>query len=369
MSLKIYGIHHVSTIAQHPQENVEFYTGFLGLRMVKNTLNYDDVSMYHFYYGNHDATQNVTTFFPMPSAEEGKVGVGQVGYQTYAVPVGALSFWQQRLQDFKIPYFMMTRFGKRHLIFKDPHGYELEMVEKTSFHDLNQWEYNGVKRDVAIQGIDSVALYSSHKQATLDLLTDIFGYHEVGHDAGMIKLRVSDDLGGEIELRDAQAPIGTRGYGTVHHVALKVDDGSLDAWYERLVEKGFTPTHIRKRHYFQSIYFRDKGGILFELATLGPGMLVDEPFETLGETFIVPDHFKEKTAEILEHLAPIEVREIAQLHTYSYRDRNEYEFLKKRHDVVAQIAAIKNKKTLTQEDESALKALRETFKTLRETLK
>lgn len=369
MNLKIHGIHHVSTIAQHPQENVEFYTGFLGLRMVKNTLNYDDVSMYHFYYGNHDATQNVSTFFPMPSADEGKVGTGQVGYQTYAVPVGSLPFWEKRLQDFKIPYFMMNRYGLRYLVFKDPHGFELEMVEKPAYHDLNQWEFNGVKPEVAIQGIDSVALYSSHKQATLDLLVDLFGYQQVASDQGMIRLRVSDDLGGEIELRESQAPIGTRGYGTVHHVALKVDDGSLDGWYELLVEKGYTPTHIRKRHYFQSIYFRDKGGILFELATLGPGMMVDEPFETLGEAFIVPEHFKEKTDEILAQLAPIEVREIDQLHTYSYRDRQEYEFLKKRQDVVDQIAAIKRKDVLTDKDEASLKALRETFKTLRETLK
>lgn len=140
MVLKTLGIHHISVVAQHPQENVDFYTSFLGLRWVKNTLNFDDKTMYHFYYGNHDASINLSTFFPMPSSDEGSVGVGQVAYQTYVVPMGSFEFWEKRLNAFGLSYYYMIRFGKQFLIFQDTHGYELELVEATIPNISNKWE-------------------------------------------------------------------------------------------------------------------------------------------------------------------------------------------------------------------------------------
>ena len=369
MELKTQGIHHISVIAQHPQENVEFYTGFLGLRLVKNTLNYDDMSMYHFYYGNHNASGNVSTFFPIPSSEEGKVGQGQVAYQTYLIPNGSMDFWVNRLKDFKIPFYKMKRHNRVYLIFKDPHGYELEMLEHDEVLKSNNWEFNGVNKAVSIQSIKSAGLYSSNREETHKLLTSVLGYVEVSRDAGMILYRINDGLDGEIELRESDAEIGTRGYGTVHHIALKVGDEDIEKWYTKLIEEGYSPTEVKDRNYFKALYFRDRGGILFELSTLSPGMLVDEDEATLGERFIIPKHHIEYKEEIMKRLAPVEVKEIDGLNTYSYRNRNEYDFVMKRQSLLKQINALKSKENLNEDDHLELDNLRKAYKATREDFK
>lgn len=369
MELKTKGIHHISVIAQHPQENIEFYTGFLGLRLVKNTLNYDDMSMYHFYYGNHNASGNVSTFFPIPSSEEGKVGQGQVAYQTYLIPKGSMEFWVNRLQAFKLPYFKMKRHGRIYLVFKDPHGYELEMVEHDEVLQSNNWEFNGVNKAVSIQSIKSAGLYSSNREETHKLLTSVLGYSEVARDAGMILYRINDGLDGELEIRESDAEIGTRGYGTVHHIALRVSDDDIEKWYDKLVELGYSPTEVKERNYFRALYFRDRGGILFELSTLSPGMLVDEDEETLGESFIIPKHQLEFKEEILKRMAPVEVKEITQINTYSYRNRSEYEFVTNRQNILNAINHIKSKGDLSEEDHAELDRLRKAYKATREDFK
>lgn len=362
MKLKTYGIHHVSTIAQHPQENVEFYTGFLGLRLVKQTLNYEDSMMYHFYYGNHNASENISTFFPIPSADEGKVGTGQVAYQSYAVPKGSFNFWEKRLQAFNIPYYKMNRFGNWYLIFSDPHGYELELVETDMMGIENKWEYNGVTHDVSLQGILSAGLFSSNMLETDKLLTEILGYELIDENEEYRRYRIGNYLGGYLELRKSQIEPGQRGYGTAHHIALKIDDNAVEAWYQYLEENGYNPTKPRNRRYFQAIYFRDRGGILFELSTKSPGMMLDESEEELGKSFIIPQHFLDQTNEILKRIVPIEVRPIERLTTYSYRTLNEYEFVKRRQNILEQINKIKAKDTLNANDEKELESLREAFK-------
>lgn len=369
MKLPILGIHHISVIAQQPQENVEFYTGVLGLRLVKNTLNYDDMSMYHFYYGNEDASGNLSTFFPIPSSEEGVVGTGQVAYQTYLVPKGSFDFWSKRLESFKVPYYFMNRHGRRYLVFKDPHGYELEMVETMNSSLPNPWEFNGVDAQVGIQSILSAGLYSSDISSTHTLLTEIFGYKQVGLDGGMRLYRLHDGIDGELEIRDTMATPGKRGYGTVHHIALRVHDGDIDAWRDHLIDLGYQPTEVRERQYFRAIYFRDRGGILFELSTESPGMTVDESVEKLGTELLIPKHYEAYREEILSRLVPVSVRPIDKLQTYSYRNLNEYEFIQKRQAILEEINAIKQKETLTQDDEKRLDTLRKEYRDSREDLK
>lgn len=369
MNNKILGIHHISVIAQHPQENIEFYTGFLGLRLVKNTLNYDDMTMYHFYYGNEDASGNLSTFFPIPSSDEGQVGTGQVAYQTYLVPQGSFDFWVARLEAFQIPYYFMNRHNRRYLVFKDPHGYELEMVEVINASFTNTWSYNGVNPSVGIQSILSAGLYSSDISSTHTLLTDIFGYKVVNKDAGMTLYRLHDGIDGELELRDTLAPIGKRGYGTVHHIALRIEDGSIDAWRDRLVEAGYQPTEVKERHYFRALYFRDRGGILFELSTVSPGMGVDESVEALGSKLMIPAHYMEFKDEIESRLVPVEVKPIQALSTYSYRNKKEYDFIVKRQAILEEINTLKRQETISEDDQKRLATLRKKYRDSREDLK
>lgn len=365
MVLKTLGIHHISVVAQHPQENVDFYTSFLGLRWVKNTLNFDDKTMYHFYYGNHDASINLSTFFPMPSSDEGIVGVGQVAYQTYVVPMGSFEFWEKRLNAFGLSYYYMIRFGKQFLIFQDTHGYELELVEANIPNISNKWEFNGVTKDVAIQGIDSAMLYSSNPESTYTLLTKILGYREINKEYKTILLESTLEIGGRLELSTQNIQPGKRGYGTVHHIALKVEDGSLEAWKTLLETNGYQPTQVRKRKYFEAIYFRDHGGILFELSTLSPGMTVDENVEELGSKLIIPPHYQNEEASILEYLPPVKLMTLNRLETYSYRTKSEYDFVEKRKQILGSINKIKSKEVRTSEDEKKLEALRKAFKASR----
>ena len=338
--LKINGIHHISSIVGHAQRNVDFYAGVLGMRLVKKTINFDDSSTYHFYYGNEEGGPNLVTTFPWNDANDGEIGAGQVGVATYGVNEGTLDFWKERFDKFSIENFIYKKFNQKRLAFKDPDGLQLELIEMNSGEN-NKWEFNGVKENEAIKGVSSVNLFSRLPVETLKLLVNIFKYKIVDEDDESYLLEVNDNFSGTIELSKKETINGQMGVGMVHHIALSVNDNEIDAWRDKLILNGFRPTEVKERKYFRSIYFREKGGVLIELATVGPGVLVDESVEDLGTNLMIPPNFESITEEIEETMMPIEVREVDELVGYGYRDRYEFDILRKKEKIKAEILQLK----------------------------
>lgn len=355
---KILGIHHTSSIVKNPQENVDFYAAFFGLRLVKQTTNHENKHNYHLYYANHDVSSAITTHFPMQESEDGTIGDGQVETVRYAIPKGSMSFWEQRLKDFNIFYFKYTRFNETYLAFNDPHGLALEMVE-SDLGNVNEWEFNHVVPAVAIKDIYNVSIASKRPESTVKLFTELFGYHIDQNDDEYLRLKLHDQIGGTIDIRKQRSQDGIEGTGTVHHVALSIPNGSADLWKKKLIDAGYFPTAVKDRFYFESLYFRDQGGFIIELATEGPGLTADEPLESLGTSFIIPPHFKDEEDSIRAEIAPIEVKEINHLQTYGYRNRQEFEMIQRRQMMIQELKALKasgaSKETL---DEFKKKQLR-----------
>lgn len=307
--IKTQGIHHISSMVGDAQQDVDFYASLLAYRLVKKTLNYEDKNMYHLYYGNREANTGLVTTFPMNHSRKGVVGKGQLGVASFGIHPESFEFWKKRLAAFGIEIEESTRFNKRRLAFEDTDGLKLELVETTK-GPKNTWAFNGVEEKTAIIGIESLLLYSKKPTETLNLLTNILGYSIEDEDSDNYLLKIHDNLGGSLELAKDHPTRGIPGIGTVHHIALAVNDDEIDEWKEKLEENGYNPTDVINRKYFRSLYFKETGGILIELATKGPGVLVDEDLETLGEKFIVPEHFKN---ENLADLEPIIVREITEI--------------------------------------------------------
>src|SRR6478609_3733863 len=195
MSKKTAGIHHITAIVGHPQENVDFYAGVLGLRLVKQTVNFDDPGTYHLYFGNEGGKPGtIITFFPWAGARQGKIGDGQVGVTSYVIPIGAMAFWEKRLQQYNIDFNKTARFGETYLSFTDPHGLILEIVEREA-GEPNTWSFNGVTPDVAIKGFGGAALLSAQPAKTAHLLKDVMGFEKIGEENDLIRLKSYGDIG------------------------------------------------------------------------------------------------------------------------------------------------------------------------------
>lgn len=304
------GIHHITAIAGDPQENVDFYTGVLGLRMVKKTVNFDAPDTYHLYFGDHQGTPGtVITFFPWENAQKGKIGSGQVGVTTYAVPEGSLLFWKERLEKFHVKFTIETRFQEEYIRFQDPHGLEIEIREGKS-GSLSKWSFGGVSEAEAIKGFAGATLYSKDPDKTGSLLEELFGFEKIGEDQGRIRYQSTADLGNVIDLTKAPMDSGIQGVGTVHHIAFRTSDESEQlAWKKLLEDKGYRVTEVRDRNYFKSIYFNEKGGILFEIATEGPGFDRDETFENMGSELKLPPQYENRREEIESKLPTIKIKE------------------------------------------------------------
>ncbi len=359
--LKTKGIHHISSIVGHAQRNVDFYAGVLGYRLVKKTLNYDDLDSYHLYYGNQQANSGLITTFPMVDGRPGEIRGGQVGVASYGVREQAFDFWKQRLKQFNIKYYLYERFNHKRLAFEDLDGLQLELIETTK-RDLNTWSFNGVEKHHALIGIESAILYSQNPDKTLALLTNLLGYQLIDEDEEMYLLEISDNLGGRLELSKQAQPRGLMGVGVVHHIAFSVEDDEIEDWLKQLKDYGLQPTEIKDRKYFKSIYFREPGGILIELATKGPGMLVDDNLEQLGERLMIPDHYQNEDTSKLENLMPLEVKPITQLEGYGYRDRYEYEHLQQRETIKQRILDLKAKSDLTESEKIQLQDLKNQYR-------
>ncbi|MEH7112823.1 ring-cleaving dioxygenase [Neobacillus niacini] len=311
MSKKTMGIHHITAIVGHPQENVDFYAGLLGLRLVKQTVNFDDPGTYHLYFGDEGGKPGtIITFFPWAGARQGKIGGGQVGVTSYVVPMGALEFWGNRLEKFKVPFNKTVRFGEQFLQFDDPHGLHLELVEREE-GEINHWNFSGVTPEVAIKGFGGATLLSTQPNRTADLLENVMGLDLVGKDEDFARYRSSANIGNVIDLKLTSNSRGRMGVGTVHHIAWRaIDDQDQLDWQKYVAANGYGVTPVQDRNYFNAIYFREHGEILFEIATDPPGFAHDESQETMGEKLMLPAQYESQRERLTRGLIPFTVREL-----------------------------------------------------------
>lgn len=295
--MKITGLHHVTAIAGDPQRNLDFYAGTLGLRLVKRTINFDDPGSYHLYYGDETgAPGSILTFFPWQGMPRGSHGSGEVTATALTVPTGSIEHWAERLQQAHVPVTRGTSFGEEVLSFSDPDGLPLELAASALAAD-----------DPRIAGVHHVTLTLDDPRGTAQLLTDVFGYTLTQQaDARCRYTAPGDaDIGQHIDLLAAPGSSRARqGAGSVHHLAFRVRDAAEQAaWREKLVRLGHQVSPVRDRTYFESIYFRSPGGVLFEIATDAPGFAVDEPLAELGQHLRLPS-WLENTREIIESNLP-----------------------------------------------------------------
>lgn len=305
------GIHHITAIVGHPQENVDFYAGVLGLRLVKQTVNFDDPGTYHLYFGDEGGTPGtIITFFPWDGARQGVIGEGQVGVTSYVVPKGAISFWETRLEKFNIAHTKVERFGEKYLEFDDPHGLHLEIVEREE-GEKNTWEFGGITSDYAIKGFGGATLLSTQPNKTADLLERVMGLEKIGEEGDFVRFRSTADIGNMIDVKKTPIGRGQMGVGTVHHIAWRaVDDDDQLEWKKHVEANGYGVTPVRDRNYFNAIYFREHGEILFEIATDPPGFAHDESLETMGEKLMLPSQYEPHREQLEQVLLPFEVREL-----------------------------------------------------------
>ncbi|MGG0822488.1 ring-cleaving dioxygenase [Paenibacillus turicensis] len=309
MTKKTMGIHHITAIVGHPQQNIDFYAGVLGLRLVKQTVNFDDPGTYHLYFGNEGGKPGtIITFFPWANAYQGKIGDGQVGVTSYVIPVGAMTFWEERLNHFSIAYTKTSRFGEQYVQFNDPHGLQLELVERAA-GEQNTWNFGGVTSEVAIKGFGGATLFSAIPEKTADLLENVMGLQFIGRENGLARYQSTADIGNIIDLKLSTSGLGTMGVGTVHHIAWRAndDEDQLD-WQKYVSEHGYSVTPVQDRNYFNAIYFRERGHILFEIATDPPGFAHDETKSTMGQQLMLPKQYEQHRGKLQEVLIPIEVR-------------------------------------------------------------
>ncbi len=298
------GLHHVTAIAGDAQANLSFYTGPLGLRLVKKTVNFDDPGTYHFYFGNAAGDPgSILTFFPWATAAAGHPGSGQATTTRFAVPTGSLSFWEERLAAHDVDTVRATHHGEDRLDFTDPDGLPLALVEITTATDVDAWSGRSgdpVPESAAIRGIEGVELLVPEPAfAPLGALLELLGGTATTRDAQHSRFRFGEGpLGQSIDVLVSDVQ-GQAGRGTVHHIAFRVPDDEAElAWLAELRRHGLGVSDVRDRQYFHSIYFRVPGGILFEIATDPPGFTIDEAPDTLGQELRLPPQYEGQRAQI-----------------------------------------------------------------------
>jgi len=297
--MKLNGIHHITAITGDAQRNVDFYVGVMGLRLVKKSVNQDDPTVYHLFYGDEHAKPGLDlTFFEYPGAAPGRAGQGMVHRVVWRVgSTDALDFWSQRLADNGIE---STREGDT-LRFADPEGLEHELLVADVADEPLVAEHPEVPAEHALQGFHAVRAYSSDPERSRELLERGLGFERSG-EAWEAR---GDERGGLYFYDEPPAERGIQGAGSVHHVAWNSADEDHVAWQQQAAEHGAHPTQVIDRHYFKSIYFREPSGVLFELATPSPGFTIDEPLETLGEKLSIPPRLEELRPQIEATVKPL----------------------------------------------------------------
>lgn len=297
-------IHHVTAISGEARRTIDFYTRVLGLRLVKKTVDFDDPSIGHLYFGDAAGTPgSLITFFPIEQAAEGRLGVGDVQETVFCVPEASLGYWTHRFLEKHVENKgLSSRFGERAIAFKDPDGTDLALVGTRSIGATPGYDGGGVPAEHAIRGLHGVSLLLEEAGPTAAILTGVFGYEEVGAQDTTRRFRLPGALlGGVVDIRAVGGFLMPRpGRGSVHHVAFRaVDDAAQAAMAAQLVdEHKLEPTPQKDRRYFRSVYVREPGHLLFEIATDGPGFAVDEAPEHLGETLQIPPFLDARREEI-----------------------------------------------------------------------
>ncbi|WP_211748117.1 ring-cleaving dioxygenase [Paenibacillus sp. Marseille-Q4541] len=308
--LRTAGIHHITAFVDDAQKNIDFYAGVLGLRLVKKTINFDAPEVYHLYFGDEKGSPGtIITFFPQAGARKGVVGGGQTGVTVYAIPPGTTPFWKERLTSFGVHFEEKHRFGETYLRFLDNAGLVLELVEREE-GPLNTWSYNGVTAEEAIKGFGGAVLYSMAPEQTMAVMENILGMTKAAEEHDFVRYQGTGDLGNMIDINRKVIAQGRGGAGTVHHIAWRAKDYEEHELLQKRAElAGMHPTSVIDRQYFNAVYFREPGGILFEIATDPPGFAKDEPQEKLGETLMLPSWYEPHRELIEQNLPNVTVRE------------------------------------------------------------
>jgi len=297
------GIHHITGIAGEPRQHVVFYTRVLGLRLVKKTVNFDDPGTWHLYYGNETgAPGTALTFFIWDHALAGHAGIGHAVETAFVVPEGSIGFWSGHLAEKGVAHDAPAqRFGKTVITLRDPNGLPLALVGEPAAADLPGWSNGDVPAEHAIRGFHGITLWVADPAPTAALLADVFGFAPAGQEGERYRMLAdAGALGSVVDLLAMPGePHGAFGVGTLHHVAFRAaSDADQREMANRVRQLGFAPTDQIERQYFRSVYFREPGGVIFEIATDQPGFTLDEPREALGTALKLPPWYESKRAAI-----------------------------------------------------------------------
>ncbi|HSI42191.1 MAG TPA: ring-cleaving dioxygenase [Xanthobacteraceae bacterium] len=298
------GIHHVTAISGPARRNVDFYTRTLGLRLVKKTVNFDDPGTYHLYYGDEAGSPGtILTFFPWEHVAPGRLGVGETQETAFRVPEGAIGYWAHRFVEKGVAHEApQKRFGESVLTFKDPDGMRLSLIAVPGIENEPGWSDGTVPAEYAVRGFHSVSLLLEDAAPTGAILSDVLGFKEIGREGTVVRYRTDGTaIGGIVDLRAAGGFLpGRAGGGSVHHIAFRAaDDAAQEAMVRRLAENhSIRTTEQKDRNYFRSVYFREPGRVLFEIATDVPGFAADEPVGTLGQALKLPSFLEPRRANI-----------------------------------------------------------------------
>lgn len=308
----IQGLHHITAVAGDPQANINFYHQVLGQRFVKKTVNFDDPGTYHFYFADEVGTPGtVLTFFPWQHMRRGERGIGETTAVAYTIAPDSIGHWQERLAAHGVVVGeVQTRFGTAVLPFHDPDGMPLELIASGEKGNFRHWANGPVPEEHALRGFHGVTLWLNTVEPTAAVLTEQMGYTFVGQEGSRYRYRGASADGGlyvDILHRPGQRR-GSFGAGSIHHIAFRtVDDSEQLEYLQTLRQAGLQVTPVQDRQYFHSIYFREPGGVLFEVATDAPGFLIDETVEELGSHLKLPPWFEQHRAEIERALPPVTV--------------------------------------------------------------
>jgi glyoxalase family protein len=305
------GVHHVTSITGDVQKCVDFYVSVLGLRFIKKSINQDVPDTYHIYFGDYAGTPGTAmTFFGWPDWPRRRAGSGQVTTVSFSVPPESLEFWNSRLRKLGIEATTTRHFGSDAIVVADPDGIELELVAQSSRQRWVPWPDSPVDEQHAIRGFHSVTMTVAEAAATFDLLVKTMGFRKAGQEGQRTRFETGE--GGPHAILDViespEGPEGEESIGTVHHVAWRAADAAHQSeWRETVVKAGRNVTPVIDRYYFKSIYFREPGGVLFEIATDGPGFTIDETVESLGSSLSLPPWFNVRRDRLDVTLPPIVV--------------------------------------------------------------
>jgi glyoxalase family protein len=313
MNPSITGLHHVTAIAGDPQRTLDFYVGLLGLRFVKRTVNFDDPASYHFYFGDARGTPGtILTFFAWPGARRGIHGTGQIEAPAFAIPPNSVGYWLDRFKEHHVPAEKTpARFGEEVIRFADPDGLVIELIASISSAGFEPWADSTVPVEHSLRGFHGVSIALEGYEQTAKLLTETFGYRLVEQLNNRFRLASPSEAGAGRIVDLLCTPDGSPGRvaaGSVHHIAFRARDAAEQlVWRERLVDLGYNVTPVIDRTYFHSIYFREPGGVLFEIATDPPGFTLDENIEELGNQLRLPPWLEPTRSQIEEVLPAIKV--------------------------------------------------------------